>query len=136
MEIQRKEIYDPAFEEFVDVELPTVSIKDAARVAHEDAGGTLLERTFSGGTVMRITFLRFTAGAAQEFFMQDRNGTFDYPYLEAAGVETMLGEPMAPIHVVEGTFKIGASGSFGGSGTFASVAYEGIVRFQGTETRA
>ena len=134
MEVQRKKIYDPAFEQFVDEELPTVSVKDALRVsgvAHP--GSALVRKTLSGGTVMRLTYLRLAGGAETEFFMRDRGGTFDYPYLEAAGAEVTLGAPDAPIHVVKGSFVIGFEGSYA-SGTRIA-AYEGVVRFQGTETR-
>ena len=135
MQVQRKKIYDPAFEQFVDEELPTVSVKDAARLAGTNpAGTTLLRKTLSGGTVMRVTHMRVGASAETEFFMQDRGGTFDYPYLEAAGAEVTLGAPEAPVHVVQGSFIMGLQGSYGSGTRVAS--YEGIVRFQGTETRA
>ena len=135
MEVQRKKIYDPAFEEFVDEELPTVSVKDAGRVSGiGHPGSAIVRKTLSGGTVMRLTYLRVAAGVTTEFFMRDRGGTFDYPYLEAAGAEVTLGAPDAPIHVVKGSFVIGFQGSYA-SGTRIA-AYEGVVRFQGTETRA
>ena len=135
MEVQRKKIYDPAFEEFVDEELPTVSVKGAGRVRNCKAGTAIATYTgLGGGTVMRLTYLRVAADGAQEFFLKDRGGTFDYPYLEAAGAEVILGEPKAPIHVIKGTFEIGLV-TAGTAGTFIA-AYEGVVRFQGTETRA
>lgn len=135
LQVQRKQIYNPAWEEFVDEELPTVSVKDAHRlsgVGHP--GSALVRKTLSGGTVMRLTYLRVAAGAETEFFLRDRDGTFDYPYLEAAGAEVLLGAPNEPIHVVKGSFVMGLQGSYA-SGTRIA-AYEGIVRFRGTETRA
>ncbi len=133
MEVQRKKIYDPAFEEFVDEELPTVSVKDAKRFTGNTSGTVLLRRTMSGGTVMRLTYVAFRASGETEFYMSDRNGTFDYPYLEAAGAEIWSGGPDNP-RVVKGTFVMGILGSYA-SGTWTA-AYEGIIRFQGTETRA
>ena len=134
MEAQRKKIYDPAFEQFVDEELPTVSVKGAGRVRNCKAGTAIATYIgLGGGTVMRLTYLRVAADGAQEFFLKDRGGTFDYPYIEAAGAEVTVGAPDAPIHVIKGTFEIGLV-TAGTSGTFIA-AYEGIVRFQGTETR-
>ena len=133
MQVQRKKIYDPSFEEFVNEELPTVSIKDVKRLTGVIPAGTaLLRRTFSGGTAMRLTYVAFRASAETEFFMRDREGTFDYPFLEAAGGEVWSGGPNEP-RVVEGSFVIGIQGSYA-SGTRVA-AYEGFVRFQGTETR-
>ena len=135
MEVQRKKIYDPAFEEFVDEELPTVSVKGAGRARNCKAGTAIVTYTgLGGGTVMRLTYLRVAADGAQEFYLKDRSGTFDYPYLEASGAEVTLGAPDAPIHTIKGTFEIGCARA-GTAGTFIA-AYEGIVRFQGTETRA
>ena len=135
MEIQRKEIYDPAFEEFVDEELPTVSVKAAGRAGDVAAGTAVVSFTgLGGGTVMRLTYLRVAANAETEFFLKDRSGTIDYPYLESKGDEVLLGAPDAPIHVVQGTFAIGLVNA-GVAGTFIA-AFEGVVRFQGTETRA
>lgn len=135
METQRKEIYDPAFEEFVDVELPTVSVKDAGRESDVAAGTAIVSFTgLGGGTAMRLTYLRVAASTETEFFVKDRSGTIDYPYLEAKGDEVLLGAPDAPLHVVQGTFEIGLVNA-GASGTFIA-AFEGVVRFQGTETRA
>ena len=136
MQAQRKKIYDPAFEEFVDEELPTVSVKGAGRTRGVGSGTEVALASYTGlggGTVMRVTYLRVAAKEACEFYLKDRDGTFDYPYLEAAGAEVTLGAPYAPIHVVKGTFEIGLVNG-GTQGTFIA-AYEGIVRFQGTETR-
>ena len=135
MEVQRKKIYDPAFEEFVDEELPTVSVKGAGRERNVAADAAIASYTgLGGGTVMRLTYLRIAADGAQEFYLKDRSGTFDYPYLEAAGAEVTLGAPDAPIHLIKGTFEIGCSRA-GTAGTFIA-SYEGVVRFQGTETRS
>ena len=134
LQVQRGQIYDPAWEEFVDEELPTVTVKDALQVsgvAHP--GSAIVRKTLTGGTVMRLTYVRIAANAETVFFLRDRDGTFDYPYLEAAGAEVTQGAPNAPIHVVKGSFVMGFHGSYA-SGTRIG-AYEGIVRFQGTETR-
>ena len=135
LQVQRKQIYDASWEEFVDEELPTVSVKDAHRVSGVGhPGSALVRKTLSGGTVMRLTYLRVAAGAETEFFLCDRDGTFDYPFLEAAGDEVLQGAANAPVHVVKGSFVMGVYGSYA-SGTRIA-AYEGIVRFRGTETRA
>jgi len=135
MGAQRKEIYDPAFTDYVPEELPTVSVKGAGRARNVAADAAIATYTgLGGGTVMRLTYLRIAADGAQEFYMKDRDGTFDYPYLEAAGAEVTLGAPDAPIHIVKGTFEIGCS-RVGTAGTFIA-SYEGMVRFQGTETRS
>ena len=142
MQVQRKKIYDPAFEQFVDEELPTVSVKDAGKFTVDGPAGAtaLLTRTFSGGTAMRMTFLRVGADQPdKEIYLTDRQGTLDYIYLGTTGSElyreTNLGAPDAPVHVVQGTFTITAGSVAAGTVNFY-VAYEGIVRFQGTETRA
>lgn len=134
MLVARKEIYDPSLAEFVDEELPTVSAKDAGyRGGSNPAGTALVRKTLSGGTVMRLTFMRVASDAAMKFFMYDRSGTFDYPYLQAAGAEVLLGQPNAPLHVVKGSFVIGVLGSYASGTKFA--AYEGLIHYQGTETR-
>jgi len=138
MEVQRKKIYDPAFEEFVDEELPTVSVKDAARKdIHGSSGTVLLRKALGGGTVMRLTFQRVSANTGAEFYLEDDlSGTFDYIHYPGTHVApiTDIGEPEAPVHVVKGTFTMGLIGSFA-PGTYYA-AYEGVVRFQGTETRS
>jgi len=133
VEIGRREIFDPSQQEYVKEELPTVSLKDAARATHCGTNGALITcSSLGGGTEMRLTFYRVSAGTPTEFFMRDRGGTFDYPLLEARGAEVGIGAPNEPLHIVRGTFEIGLLGSVG-TGTFI-VAYEGIVRYQGTET--
>lgn len=135
MQTYKKRIKDPAYEKYVDEELPTVTVKDALYVGGVGhPGSAIVRKTLSGGTVMRLTYLRVAADAETKFFLRDRDGTFDYPYLEAAGAEVLLGAPSAPIHVVKGTFAMGCQGSYASGTRWAS--YEGIVRFQGTETRA
>ena len=136
LQVQRMQIYDPAREEFLDEELPTVTVKGAGRATSVQAGTALGSYTGleGGGTVMRLTYLRVAASKEAEFFLKDRDGTFDYPYLEAAGAEVTQGGPTTPIHVVKGTFEIGLQ-VLGTSGTFWC-AYEGLVQFRGTETRA
>ena len=137
MQVQRKKIYDPSFEEFVDEELPTVSVKDAVKAYKSAPAGSalLLTRTLSGGTAMRITFQRLSADKTQEFYLRDREGTVDYiNYPGTLAPIIDLGAPDAPVHVVQGTFEVWA-GSYG-TQTNLYAAYEGFVRFQGTETRA
>ena len=137
MEVQRKKIYDPSFEEFVDEELPTVSVKAAVRKdIHGTSGTVLLRKALGGGTVMRLTFQRVSADRSAEFYLEDNlSGTFDYiNYQGTVDPITDIGKPEAPVHVVKGTFTMGLIGSFA-PGTYYA-AYEGIVRFQGTETRA
>lgn len=130
--IIRNEIFDPSQQEYRPEELPTVTVKAAARVRNCAAGTALLTKDLGAGTEMRLTFYRVSAGTPTEFFMRDRGGTFDYPFLESRGAEVGLGAPNEPIHVVRGTFVIGLQNA-GTAGTFI-VAYEGIVRHIGTET--
>jgi len=132
VELRRNEIFDPSKQEYVREELPTVSLKDAARVRNCAAGTALITKDLGAGTEMRITFYRISAGTPTEFFMRDRSGTFDYPFLEARGAEVGLGAPKDPVHVVRGTFVIGLQNA-GTAGTFIA-SYEGIVGYQGTET--
>lgn len=132
VEVRRREIFDPSQQEYRREELPTVTVKDATRLRGCSAGGTLLVKDLGAGTEMRLTFYRISAGTPTEFFMADRDGTFDCPFLEARGAEVGLGAPNEPIHVVRGTYSIGLINA-GAAGTFIA-AYEGIVRYQGTET--
>ena len=132
--IRRNQIYDPAWEEFVDEELPTLMISDARMDTGTIDGSAIVQRTFGGGTVCRITHLRLSATTAHWFYAKDRTGTLDMMYLPAAGETETLGAPSAPIYAAKGTFKICAYGSYS-SGT-RMVSYAGVLRFQGTETRA
>ena len=133
VEVRRREIFDPSQQEYRPEELPTRSLKAAIRATHCGAGTALLTCSSLGaGTEMRLTFYRVSAGTPTEFYMKDRDGIFDYPFLEARGAEVAIGAPNEPIHIVRGTFEIGLVGSQTLS-TFIA-AYEGIVRYQGTET--
>jgi len=132
VDIIRKEIYDPSLQEYVDEELPTISVKAAVRSRNSKAGTALITHALGIGTEMRLTFYRVSAGTPTEFFMRDRGGTFDFPILESRGAEAAFGGPLDPLHIVRGTFEMGLVAS-GTSGTFI-VAYEGIVRHQGTDT--
>jgi len=134
--IERKEIYDPSLEEFVNEELPTVTVRDATRVfsGGHVRGTPLLTRDLGGGTFMRLTTLRIGASRSAEFYLHDsRKGTFDWIYLESAGQELDLGAPTAPIHVTKGTFTIGAF--YEGTATAGTyyTAYEGLIPSSGTE---
>lgn len=132
VEIRRNEIFNPSQQEYVREELPTVTLKDAERVRNCKAGTALITKDLGAGTEMRLTFYRVSAGTPIEFFMRDRSGTFDYPFLEARGAEVGIGAPNEPVHVVRGTFTIGLQNA-GTAGTFIA-AYEGVIRYQGTET--
>jgi hypothetical protein len=136
IQVQRKEVFDPSTTKYEREELPTVTIKDAARDVRLASGSALLTCTaLGGGTELRITALRVASGthAGVEFFLSDRDGTFAYPYLAAAGQESLHGAPNEPLHVVRGTFTIGVVTTPGSVDTI-SASYEGIVRFAGTET--
>lgn len=134
MHIHRKEIYDPSTTKYVDEELPTVTLKDAERVTRLNSGSALLTcAALGGGTEMRVTALRLTsATTSTEFYIRDRSGTFAYPYIASAGQEVSYGAQNEPLHVVRGTFEIGVVTTRGSANL--SAAYEGIVRFSGTET--
>jgi len=133
IETRRKEIFDPAWEEYVDEELPTMMIKEARMDTGTINGSALVQRTFGAGTVCRITHLRVNSSAAHWFYVKDRSGTIDFLYLQSAGEIESLGGPMDPIYSVQGTFKILSYGSYSAGTRTASFA--GIIRFQGTETR-
>lgn len=130
--IERKEVFNPSQQEYVKEELPTISLKAAVRATHCGAGTALISKDLGGGTEMRLTFYRVSAGTPTEFYMRDRGGTFDYPFLESRGAEVGIGAPNEPLHVVRGTFEIGLVGSQTLS-TFIA-AYEGIIAYQGTES--
>ena len=132
VEIRRNEIFDPSQQRYVAEELPTRSLKEAVRARNSKGGTALLTHALGGGTEMRLTFYRVSAGTPTEFFMRDRGGTFDFPFLEARGAEAAFGGPVDPLHVIRGTFEMGLVNS-GTAGTFI-VAYEGIVGYSGTET--
>jgi len=136
VQTQRREVFDPSTTKYEREELPTVTIKDAARATEVGPGSAILTcSALGGGTEMRITALRFACGthADAEFFLRDRGGTFAYPYLSSAGQETLHGAPNEPLHVVRGTFVIGLVSTIGTVDRI-SASYEGIVRFDGTET--
>ena len=130
--IERREVFNPSQQEYEREEIPTVSLKDAVRASHCGAGTALISKDLGGGTEMRLTFYRVSAGTPTEFYMSDRGGTFDFPYLESRGAEVGIGAPNEPLHIVRGTFEIGLVGSMT-LGTFIA-AYEGIIRYSGTET--
>jgi hypothetical protein len=132
VEIRRREIFDPSQQVFVKEELPTITVKDAVRVRNWSPGTALISKDLGAGTEMRITFYRVSAGTPTEFYMRDRGGTFDYPFLESPGAEAGISAPNEPLHVVRGTFEMGLINA-GTVGTFIA-AYEGIIRYQGTET--
>jgi hypothetical protein len=132
VEVRRNEIFDPSQQEYTPEQLPTVTLKDAERVRNCAAGTALITKDLGAGTEMRLMFYRVSSGTPTEFFMHDRSGTFDYPFLEARGAEVGLGAPNEPVHVVRGTFSIGLINA-GTAGTYIA-AYEGIVRYRGTET--
>ena len=132
VEVRRNEVWDPSQQVYRREQLPTVTLKDAERVRNCGAGTALITKDLGAGTEMRLTFYRVSAGTPTEFYMHDRSGTFDFPFLESRGAEVGLGAPNEPVHVVRGTFTIGLQND-GTAGTFIA-AYEGIVRYQGTET--
>jgi len=138
--IERKEIFDPYIEEFVKEEVPTVTVKKAARWTGNRSEGTFLSYSIPGpgtisgewrpGKVMRVTRISVAATQEAKFFVKDRSGTFDYPYLEAAGREVTLGAPYSPICVAGGSLAVGI-GSVA-AGTYWC-SFEGIVPRFGTE---
>jgi hypothetical protein len=134
IQVQRKEVYDPSTTKYERDELPTVSVKGYGRALRVGAGSALATFTgLGGGTEMRVTHYRVSSSTAPiEFYMRDRGGTFDVIYLESIGAEVAHAGPMDPLHVVRGTFEIGALAA-SGTGIFTA-SYEGIVRFAGTET--
>ena len=134
MQVHRKEIYDPSTTNYEREELPTITVKGYGREIHVGAGSALATFTgLGGGTEMRLTHYRVSASTVPtEFYLSDRSGTFDIIYIESKGAEVAHAGPMDPLHVVRGTFEMGLLNT-GTAGTFVA-SYEGIVRFNGTET--
>lgn len=126
IEIKRKEIYDPNKEEYVRELLPTKSVKKVTRDTGTMSAGELLASHYIGaGSVMRVTRLRVYSDQANEFIIADRNGSVDIIPLETAGGETLLGAPLEPVYITEGTIRVRALGSVS-SGT-RIVSFEGIA---------
>lgn len=127
----------------VDEEVPSETVKRSNRLATGSANTIL--GSFQGavnkvwgnneGTqdkALRVTRFELFADRAVEFYAKDRNGTFSYPSLEAAGNRVLLGAPDEPVFVVRGTFQLRFLGSVV-QGTY-SYSMEGIVPQFGTET--
>lgn len=114
--VNRQEIYDPQIEDYVKVEIPTESIKKFRRLSGPHSATILASYTglgmrprAEGGSFDangRVVRLSLTADRATEFFLVDRNGTFDAPFLPASGRDITLGQPTAPLYNVKGTFKV------------------------------
>ena len=131
-------------EKLVYDEIPSETVKKAARDATSHSVGDVLA-SYTGavnklygnneGTQdkrMRITRLELTGDQQQEFALVDRDGTFGYQFLEAAGAITLLGAQNEPVMTTKGTFGVHMMGSVA-TGTF-SCSFEGIVPRFGTET--
>lgn len=132
--INRKEKYNPNFEDYVREEIPTNTIKRAVRVTGVNVGTLIASHVTGPGSYMLVTRLNICADRETEFLVRDRSGTIDYIYLEAAGMHAALGEQDAPIMVLKGSceFRNIAGTS---AGTYA-ISFEGIVPQFGTETVA
>lgn len=124
-------------------EIPTETVKRAVRDSPTHSASALLA-SYGGGVnkvygnnegtqdkAVRITRFELTASEAQEFALIDRNGTFGYQYLEAAGAIQLLGKQDEPVMVTRGTFNVRMLGS-AGAGTF-SCSFEGVIPRFGTE---
>jgi len=114
-QIIRGELFDRSLEMYVPEELPSESIKKYVRKATLSAGGNLashqlgLRARTEGGTydiVGRLTKLTVAASKEAEFYLVDRDGTFDSVYLESKGQVRDYGSPKEPLAVVKGTFRI------------------------------
>lgn len=140
----RREYFDRVKRDFVVLEEVTERIKAARQVTGAHSATAMYRRTIgpgsSGvptGSALRITFQAFgrrggtPLGAAGRFFMIDREGTFDHPYLEADGREVVTGDELNPIHEVRGSFRVFVGSAAGGTFWFA---YDGIIHRGGTET--
>lgn len=128
----------------VNLEIQSETVKRAARDATSHSANTLLA-SYEGavnrvyvaneGTIdkpFRVTRFQLYGDQAQEFALMDRNGTFTFMYLEAAGEIDLLGDQDSPVFVTRGTFNIRMLGSVA-SGTFAC-SFEGVVPRIGSET--
>lgn len=140
--IFREQQFDPTIEDYVDVEMPTETIKKFRRVSGPSSHRTIASYTGLGnqkreeggsfdciGRVTRIT-INSTRGTL-EFHLVDRSGTFDEVLMVTAGRVTLQGYPSAPICNVKGTFKV-TMGSVT-AGTFTA-AFELLKRIPGTFT--
>jgi len=136
--VVRKEVMDWRKKEFIDELLPTLTVKRAARVrGYGDPGSdiTIGSHYVGAGSSFRMTQLRISMGTPGSGFWwsmsaqgtpypgEDR-GTVDVGFLEAAGGETNLMDPMAPKALGPGTFYIYALAS--GSAVYYGCSFEGL----------
>jgi hypothetical protein len=124
-------------------EIPTETVKRAARDSPTHTEGALLA-SYGGGVnkvygnnegtqdkAFRVTRFELAASEQHEFALIDRNGTFGYQFLEAAGAITLLAKHDEPVMVTRGTFNVRMLGS-ASAGTF-SCSFEGVIPRFGTE---
>jgi len=130
--IQRKEIYNPHFEDYVKEELPTNPISRANRITGVNIGTLIASHDTGVGSYLVVTRFNFIADRETEFCITDRTGTVKFVYLEAAGMHTEIGEMNAPVLVLKGTCNfrslIGTS-----AGTYCC-SFAGNAPQFGTET--
>lgn len=125
IEIKRKEIYDPNKEEYVRELLPTKSVKKLTRDTGSMSAGELLASHYIGaGSVLRVTRVRIFNSGTCEYLIADRNGSIDIFAFSKTGGETLLGAPLEPVYIAEGTIRVRAIGSVA-EGTRV-ISFEGI----------
>lgn len=137
LRVNREQYYDEDKKLWMDKFVNVKRIKTAAVQAGSHPGTQMYRKDIGAGTALRITRLEFgmrggtPAGAMGMFYMQDRDGTFGYPTLEADGERILMGNLENPVTIVKGTFEVGLGSCTGGSHFFA---FEGYLHQKGTET--
>jgi len=130
--INRNERYNPAAEDYLREEFPTVTIKRVGRVGGVGVGTCIASHFIGAGTYFLVTRLEVYADRETEFYVKDRNGTALLAFLEAAGQHTLIGDQYAPVTILHGSAEIrNLSGT--ATGTYAA-CMEGIQPQFGTET--
>ena len=140
--IERKEIWDPSIQEYVKEELPTVTVKQAARLTGAVGQPRLSSYEIRSGTisgewhppkVLRVTRFHVAANKSAYFSVIEGRGTIDHLYLEAAGDFAQLGQPGAPVYTAKGKFVV-RQGSLAAAGGTYIVGWEGLMPRYGSES--
>jgi hypothetical protein len=134
--VSRQEAYAPHVEDYLEILLPTEMVRSSGAVRRKSIpAGTfvaLASYKIGAGSVLRLANLSMMAGSASVWNLRGAFGTLYY-YLEAAGGVHLLGQQLAPVHVVTpggGTyFRVGPFGTFGAcTGTIRYlVTFEGMA---------